>query len=100
MLTSEENELLTRIGPGTPGGELLRRYWHVVAAASEITEEKPKKESGSSAKIWCCIETAAASMDLSPSTAPTAACLFTTDLSRRTASAAPITAGSTTPAAS
>src|SRR6266511_4450310 len=44
MLTSEENELLTRIGPGTPGGELLRRYWHVVAAASEITEEKPKKK--------------------------------------------------------
>jgi 5,5'-dehydrodivanillate O-demethylase oxygenase subunit len=44
MLTREENELLTRIGPGTPGGELLRRYWHVVAAASEITEEKPKKK--------------------------------------------------------
>ena len=44
MLTSEENELLTRIGPGTPGGELLRRYWHVVAAASEITEEKLKKQ--------------------------------------------------------
>jgi 5,5'-dehydrodivanillate O-demethylase oxygenase subunit len=44
MLTQEENELLTRVGPGTPGGELLRRYWHVVAAASEITEEKPKKK--------------------------------------------------------
>ena len=44
MLTREENELLTRTGPGTPAGELLRRYWHVVAAASEITEEKPKKK--------------------------------------------------------
>jgi 5,5'-dehydrodivanillate O-demethylase oxygenase subunit len=44
MLTREENELLTRIGPGTPAGELLRRYWHVVAAASEITAEKPKKK--------------------------------------------------------
>jgi 5,5'-dehydrodivanillate O-demethylase len=44
MLTQEENELLTRVGPGTPGGELLRRYWHVVAAASELTEEKPKKK--------------------------------------------------------
>jgi 5,5'-dehydrodivanillate O-demethylase oxygenase subunit len=43
MLTREENQLLTRVGPGTPAGELLRRYWHVVAAASEITEEKPKK---------------------------------------------------------
>jgi 5,5'-dehydrodivanillate O-demethylase len=44
MLTPEENELLTRVGPGTPVGELLRRYWHVVAAASEITEQKPKKK--------------------------------------------------------
>src|ERR671919_1607481 len=43
MLTQEENELLTRVGRGTPCGELLRRYWHVVAAASELTEEKPKK---------------------------------------------------------
>jgi len=43
MLTQEENELFTRIGPGTPAGQLLRRYWHVVAAASEFTEEKPKK---------------------------------------------------------
>jgi 5,5'-dehydrodivanillate O-demethylase oxygenase subunit len=43
MLTLEENELLTRVGRRTPGGELLRRYWHVVAAASEITDEKPKK---------------------------------------------------------
>ena len=41
--TRRENELLTRVGRGTPGGELLRRYWHVVAAASEITDEKPKK---------------------------------------------------------
>jgi 5,5'-dehydrodivanillate O-demethylase oxygenase subunit len=44
MLTQEENELLTRVGRGTPGGELLRRYWHVVAAASELTEENPKKK--------------------------------------------------------
>ncbi len=44
MLTQEENELLTRVGRGTPGGELLRCYWHVVAAASELTEESPKKK--------------------------------------------------------
>ncbi|OGQ83116.1 MAG: hypothetical protein A3F90_20220 [Deltaproteobacteria bacterium RIFCSPLOWO2_12_FULL_60_19] len=43
MLTQEENEFLTRVGPGTPSGHLLRRYWHVVGAASELTEEKPKK---------------------------------------------------------
>ena len=26
-MRAEENELLTRIGPGTPMGELFRRYW-------------------------------------------------------------------------
>jgi len=26
-MTPEENEMLTRVGPGTPGGEMLRRYW-------------------------------------------------------------------------
>ena len=41
MLTREENELLTRIGRGTPCGELLRRYWHPVAAVGELTEQTP-----------------------------------------------------------
>jgi 5,5'-dehydrodivanillate O-demethylase len=39
-----ENETLTRVGPGTPAGELLRRYWHPVAVAGELTEENPKKQ--------------------------------------------------------
>ncbi|HEX4991481.1 MAG TPA: Rieske 2Fe-2S domain-containing protein, partial [Candidatus Binatia bacterium] len=43
MLTREENELLTRVGRSTPCGDLLRRYWHPVAAAGELTEEKPIK---------------------------------------------------------
>jgi 5,5'-dehydrodivanillate O-demethylase oxygenase subunit len=43
MLTQRENERLTRVGPGTPAGELLRRYWHVVSAAVELTEENPVK---------------------------------------------------------
>jgi 5,5'-dehydrodivanillate O-demethylase oxygenase subunit len=43
MLTQEDNDLLTRVGPGTPGGELLRRYWQPVAAAGELTAEKPVK---------------------------------------------------------
>ena len=30
MLTQAENETLTRVGAGTPCGELLRRYWHPV----------------------------------------------------------------------
>jgi 5,5'-dehydrodivanillate O-demethylase len=43
MLSKEENERLTRVGPGTPGGELLRRYWQPIAIASELTAEQPKK---------------------------------------------------------
>lgn len=35
MLTSAENERLTRVGKGTPMGELLRRYWHPVALSSD-----------------------------------------------------------------
>jgi nitrite reductase/ring-hydroxylating ferredoxin subunit len=27
MLSREENDLVTRVGPGTPMGEVLRRYW-------------------------------------------------------------------------
>jgi phthalate 4,5-dioxygenase oxygenase subunit len=36
MLTREQNDLLTRTGPGTPGGDLLRRYWQPVALAEEL----------------------------------------------------------------
>src|SRR5437870_2877373 len=43
MLTREENETLTRVGPGTPAGELLRRYWHPVAAACELTDQQPTR---------------------------------------------------------
>src|ERR1700730_8871521 len=43
MLTREENELMTRVGPGTPGGDLLRRYWYPVAIAQELTSEQPTK---------------------------------------------------------
>jgi hypothetical protein len=28
---------LVEVGPGTPGGELLRRYWHPIAVSAEIT---------------------------------------------------------------
>lgn len=36
MLTPEEQETLTRVGPGTPMGELLRRYWMPAGASSEL----------------------------------------------------------------
>jgi 5,5'-dehydrodivanillate O-demethylase oxygenase subunit len=43
VLDKETNEMLTRVGPGTPAGELLRRYWHAVIPAAELTPERPKK---------------------------------------------------------
>src|SRR5262249_9819501 len=38
MISAEENNLLTQIGPGTPCGSLLRRYWQPVALAEELPE--------------------------------------------------------------
>jgi phthalate 4,5-dioxygenase oxygenase subunit len=35
-MKAEQNELLTRIGPGTPCGALLRRYWQPVALTDEF----------------------------------------------------------------
>lgn len=34
---------MTAVGPGTPAGELLRRYWHPIAVAGEATDKNPTK---------------------------------------------------------
>src|SRR5579859_5584040 len=36
MLKREENELITRTGPGTPMGNTIRRYWMPALLASEL----------------------------------------------------------------
>lgn len=36
MLNADKNERLTRVGPGTPMGELLRRYWWPIAPAADL----------------------------------------------------------------
>jgi phenylpropionate dioxygenase-like ring-hydroxylating dioxygenase large terminal subunit len=41
MLSQEQNDLLTRTGPGTPCGELMRRYWQPVALSEELEEGVP-----------------------------------------------------------
>ena len=41
--TPEQNERLVRVGPGTPMGELLRRYWHPVAVTPEFDENPVRK---------------------------------------------------------
>ena len=35
MLSEIENEMFTQVGPGTPGGEWLRRYWHPIAISDQ-----------------------------------------------------------------
>lgn len=34
----KEDEELTRVGPGTPCGEYLRRFWHPVALSEELKD--------------------------------------------------------------
>src|SRR5438477_2332533 len=36
MLSKEDNELVTRVGPGTPMGNLMREYWIPAMLASEL----------------------------------------------------------------
>src|SRR5258706_1963769 len=42
MLTQQDNERLTRIGPDTAAGKLLRCYWHPIAAATELARHPTK----------------------------------------------------------
>src|SRR5258706_7150194 len=38
MLKSEDNELIARVGPGTPMGNMMRRYWHAVCTSAQLSE--------------------------------------------------------------
>lgn len=38
MLSREENEVITRTGPGTPMGDVLRRYWMPILLDREVDE--------------------------------------------------------------
>ena len=38
MLRKEQNDLVTQTGPGTPMGELFRRYWLPALLAEELPE--------------------------------------------------------------
>lgn len=38
MLSSEKNDYITRVGPGTPMGNLMRQYWLPVMLSAEVPE--------------------------------------------------------------
>jgi phthalate 4,5-dioxygenase len=41
MLSRENNEMLTRVGPGTPMGDVLRQYWHPFLYPNELEPDGP-----------------------------------------------------------
>ncbi len=43
MISAEQNETMTRVGPGTPAGRLLRNYWQPVALVDELQGPRPVK---------------------------------------------------------
>jgi 5,5'-dehydrodivanillate O-demethylase oxygenase subunit len=65
MLSEEENQQLTRVGPGTPMGDLLRRYWHPVAASGEFDDRptRPMRLLGEDLVIYRCEDGAYAVID-------------------------------------
>ncbi len=41
MLAADINELITRTGPGTPCGTLMRNYWQPAALSDELSGPRP-----------------------------------------------------------
>ena len=95
MLTAARNELLTRVGPGTPMGDLLRRYWQPIAGASELAKNplKPIRLLGEDLVLY---KDLGGTTGWSTGTARTGAPTCPTAGSRSAASAAATTAGAST----
>src|ERR1700734_1646327 len=43
MMNQEQNDLITRIGPNTPCGRLMRNYWQPAALTAELAHSRPIK---------------------------------------------------------
>ena len=43
MLSAEQNDRITRVRPGKPAGEVLRRYWQPAALVDELDSRRPIK---------------------------------------------------------
>lgn len=39
MLSAEENDILTRVGPGTPMGRMMRRFWTPVCTSEQVSAD-------------------------------------------------------------
>ena len=60
-LSKEENEMLTRVGPGTPAGEMLRRYWQPIGLGRSFKTNR--SGDASSVKTWSCFVTIEAGLE-------------------------------------
>ena len=69
MLTAEQNDELTDIAPGTPMGELLRRYWYPVAFTREL-EEFPVKHAKLLGEDWAVYKTNSGRYGIVPEACP------------------------------
>lgn len=38
MLNRQDNELICRVGPGTPMGNMMRRYWHPICTSMQLSQ--------------------------------------------------------------
>ncbi len=56
MLTQEQNDALTQVGPGTPMGAVLRHYWYPVAFIREL-DEFPVKQIRLLGENWAVFKT-------------------------------------------
>ncbi|MGH6990668.1 MAG: Rieske 2Fe-2S domain-containing protein, partial [Stellaceae bacterium] len=43
MVNAAQNDRMTRVGPGSPGGRLQRLYWQPIALSDELPVERPVK---------------------------------------------------------
>ena len=98
MLSKEDNELLTQTGPGTPMGDLLRRYWVPAFLSEDFLPPTARpvqiRLMGEGARSPSAIRTAASVSWMS--TAPIAAPPCSTGGTRSAGCAASTTVGSTT----
>jgi hypothetical protein len=100
MMTQEQNDELTRVGPGTPMGEVLRHYWYPVCFEREL-DEFPVKKVRLLSEDFAVFKTPNGNYGIvHENGAPTAAHRSRTASSKRAASAAATTAGSSTTRAS
>ena len=56
MLTQQENDELTQVGPGTPMGDVLRHYWYPVAFTREL-DDFPVKSTRLLGENWAVFKT-------------------------------------------